>query len=548
MTDARTTPTAVTFDPPRAGCWELETTHHGLRPLSPLLREAYRRSFEDGTKELVERYGLPLDGVDAELVHGCFYVRPRGLGEGEKPSPTPPRLVMKVLARLHPGLRRRNRAAAEAWRTRRWRAEVDEWFVDRAEVVEQNLRLQAVDLTALDDGALVDAMTTVLAHFESLARRNLAGHGGDLMPVGDLLAHCDRWGIAASEAASLLHGSSPATLETAELLRPVAGALATSGATPGAVDDLRALGDDVRDAIDTWRRLHAWRLLTSDDVDRATLAELPSLELATLLAAVDVRSQDPPVDPGTLRDRLPPTERALFDELLEEARYGMRQREDIRGICWNWPGGLVRRAMLEVGRRLADRRQVDRPEHAAELFPEELAAVIQQGSGPDRRELAERAAQRDRIELMPPPRQLGEAEAPPPIDALPAPMARATAAMMANLASDATSLDRGELRGVGIGDEVYRGRACLVRGADDALERLRPGDVMVARFTGPSFNSVLPLLGGLVVEEGGALCHAAIVAREFGVPAVIGAQGATTRITDGAVVEIDPLRGVVRPQ
>jgi phosphohistidine swiveling domain-containing protein len=54
------------------------------------------------------------------------------------------------------------------------------------------------------------------------------------------------------------------------------------------------------------------------------------------------------------------------------------------------------------------------------------------------------------------------------------------------------------------------------------------------------------LLGALVVEEGGVLCHAAIVAREFGLPAVIGAQRATSLIADGALVEVDPVRGVVR--
>ena len=124
-------------------------------------------------------------------------------------------------------------------------------------------------------------------------------------------------------------------------------------------------------------------------------------------------------------------------------------------------------------------------------------------------------------------------------------MARATAAMLANLEADATSLDNEALGGVGIGDRPYRGPACVVRDAADALDRLAPGDVMVASFTGPSFNSVVPLLGALVVEEGGALCHAAIVAREFGVPAVIGAQGATSLIPNGAEVDVDPVKGVV---
>ena len=71
-------------------------------------------------------------------------------------------------------------------------------------------------------------------------------------------------------------------------------------------------------------------------------------------------------------------------------------------------------------------------------------------------------------------------------------------------------------------------------------------DVLVVPFTGPSVNSFLPVIGALVVEEGGALCHSAIVAREFGLAAVIGAHRATSRIPHGAQVEVDPVHGTVR--
>ena len=124
--------------------------------------------------------------------------------------------------------------------------------------------------------------------------------------------------------------------------------------------------------------------------------------------------------------------------MLVEARYGHRQREDIRGLCWNWPAGLVRRALLEAGRRLADTGRVQDVGHAVELFPDELDRLLRGGPGPSADVLAERAAQRDLVEAAPPPRTLGEPEAPPPIEALPPAMARATAAMMASLEADVT--------------------------------------------------------------------------------------------------------------
>lgn len=536
--------TGVVFVAPGPGCWELETTHHGLRPLSHLVRDAYVRSFEAGAAAMVERYGLPLARIRAALVEGCFYVRPQGVGEGSKPAQPPPALIMKLIARLHPELRRRNRTAARAWAERRWRAEVDRWFDhDRAVVLARNFELQRVDPALLDDTGLAAHLAECLRHFEEGMRRNLDTHGGDLMPVGDLLAHGERWGIDHPTMASLLVGWSPATVETKHLLRPVAVAIAGASGTASSIDEVRALDADASAALDAWIELHAWRLVTSDDIDRPTLAELPALQLRALLAAAD--TEVAPADPAPVRTRVPVEQRVQFDSLVEEARYGMRQREDIRGMCWNWPGGLVRRSVLEAGRRLVAAGRLHDVEHAPELTPAEIDAQLRYGSGPAGDVLAERAAVRDRVEAMPPPRSLGAPEAPAPLDALPAPMARATRAMMASLEADGTAPQTEPLLGTGIGDRPYRGRACVVRDVSQAAEQLEPGDVLVARFLGPSFNSLLPVLGALVVEEGGPVCHAAIVAREFGLPAVVGARGAMT-IPPGATIEVDPAAGVVR--
>ena len=126
-----------------------------------------------------------------------------------------------------------------------------------------------------------------------------------------------------------------------------------------------------------------------------------------------------------------------------------------------------------------------------------------------------------------------------------------TTALMTNLEADATPPPieqdaSATVRGIGIGTDPYRGRACVVRDLMVDIDRLEPGDVLIAPFTGPSMNSLLPAIGALVVEEGGAFCHAAIVSREFGMTALIGASGATSRIPHGAEVEVDPAIGTVR--
>ena len=74
---------------------------------------------------------------------------------------------------------------------------------------------------------------------------------------------------------------------------------------------------------------------------------------------------------------------------------------------------------------------------------------------------------------------------------------------------------------------------------------LRPGDILVTRATDPGWTPVFPLVGGLVLEEGGQLSHGAIVAREYGIPAVVGVADATTRLTTGQRVRIDGAAGTV---
>ena len=82
------------------------------------------------------------------------------------------------------------------------------------------------------------------------------------------------------------------------------------------------------------------------------------------------------------------------------------------------------------------------------------------------------------------------------------------------------------LTGVGIGTAPHTGTARTAASADEAIDKLEPGDVLVVRATSPAFNAVLAVAGAVVTTHGGALSHAAVLARELGIPAVVGAAGA----------------------
>jgi pyruvate,water dikinase len=91
--------------------------------------------------------------------------------------------------------------------------------------------------------------------------------------------------------------------------------------------------------------------------------------------------------------------------------------------------------------------------------------------------------------------------------------------------------------GRAVGEKIASGRVRVVRDARD-LALFRPGEVLVAEATSPDWEPVMKTAAAIVTSRGGRTCHAAIVARELGVPAVVGAEGATERLADGTIVTV----------
>ena len=108
-----------------------------------------------------------------------------------------------------------------------------------------------------------------------------------------------------------------------------------------------------------------------------------------------------------------------------------------------------------------------------------------------------------------------------------------------------TASHEGDLiRGTAASAGRATGIARLVRDARD-FSRLTAGDVLVSPTTTPAWTPVFTSIGGLVTDSGGILCHAAVVAREYGLPAVVGTDAATRLIPDGALVSVDGTTGEV---
>jgi pyruvate,water dikinase len=206
--------------------------------------------------------------------------------------------------------------------------------------------------------------------------------------------------------------------------------------------------------------------------------------------------------------------------------------------------------VLEAGRRLVARGLLADPEHAVDTTLEELKALLAGSTKPTRAEVQERVNWRKTKTVADIPPWLNAPPAgPPPADLLPPPArraARAVDAILSNLFKEAERESTSQIvRGLSVNTGVYEGRARLVLDASD-FSKIEQGDVLVTRATSPYFNVVLPLLGALVTDRGGQLCHAAIVAREYGIPGIVGTKVATQTIADGARVRVDGATGEVR--
>jgi pyruvate,water dikinase len=98
------------------------------------------------------------------------------------------------------------------------------------------------------------------------------------------------------------------------------------------------------------------------------------------------------------------------------------------------------------------------------------------------------------------------------------------------------------VEGRSIGQRIGAGRARIIRDSSE-MERVLPGDVLVADMTDPDWEPVMKRAAAIVTDRGGRTCHAAIIARELGIPAVVGCREATTAIQDGQDITVSCAEG-----
>lgn len=549
------------FEPPGPGTWHLNE-QHCPRPLSRYFQEFYLDCFIEGANDGYGSYGLPYDW-DSAIVNGWWYVSRQPVdgfeafvdATADGNTEVSPSGTFKT----------RVEAARTTYEDKRWRTDLTRWDDEwKPELLSTYRALRDDDPDVLDDEGLIghlrDCREAVLEAAYYHHRMSACGN----FPFADYLAfvrtHSD---CSPQQAVALLDGASPESAgPVGELERVVAAVAADIDAQnlilkdqdPGhIIDRLREWDGELGAAVDEWLDVVGYQPLTGYDVADAYGLERPGALVSTLQTALETETgtsevHDPEDARESIRQQVPADEQDRFDERLEESRLTYRVRDE-RSLIDVRMLGIARRALLAAGRRLADRGRLRDFSHVVEFEHEEVLSALQGDPAPSAREVAAHAAHRTSHNSDDAPSVLGPDPSPPaPADEFPESMARLMRGLEANQWANAGGMVEEpdtEIAGHGASPGTVRGSARVITGPDD-FDDISKGDILVAEATSSAFNTILPLLGGVVTDKGGMLSHPAIVSREFGIPGVVGCEDATDRLQDGDQIIVDGDHGTIR--
>ncbi len=230
-----------------------------------------------------------------------------------------------------------------------------------------------------------------------------------------------------------------------------------------------------------------------------------------------------------------------FETLLKAAQEAAVVSEDHNYWIDFRAAYQVRQVLLEFGRRFVADGTLDAPNDVFCLTLDELRDTATALPRIDRRPLvAGRQAELQYFRTVQPPAVLGTLPSEPPPDT---PLGRAVGKFLG--APPAVTSDPREVHGNAGSPGSVRGPAKVLRSLADS-SKLHRGDVLVAETTSAPWTQLFATAAAIVTDAGGVLSHCALVAREYGIPAVVGTGNATTTIRDGDIVEVDGEHGIVR--
>ena len=562
--------TAIDVPP---GFWQREASHYP-KPLTPLGASFLLTGINQSFRKVFEEVGLPIEGLEFREIGGYVYQRMKPLGTGDSaPRKLPPKFVLWLAVRLHPAFRRRAARCKQVVSGRVDREYVERWYDEwRPQLVRDIERLRGVDLPAMTDEQLA-------AHLDELWRWGQYCIDVHFLltiatfPLLNLTFFCrDHLGYDERHVLVLLAGLSGTSSEPAVVLAKLADRIrsndevtkAVLAADPAAVPSLLVQhSPDLAAAFHDYIHRYGCRALRYELVEQC-LSERPEL-VAGLLQDELRRPNDLEHEQARLAAARTEAKAAAlaalateelrqeFCTLLEEAERAYPIREDNEFYTISVPLALTRFAVLEAGKRLAANEALADADDVFLLRFEELSDVVRSRQAAYKKFVEQRREERAMAEAFDPPAVYGEEPPPPPLDVFPPETRQLMEGLLyvtekvfePELSNRREDSGAREIKGIAAARGTYTGPARIILG-EDQFDRLQPGDVLVCPITSPVWSILFAKIGALVTDSGGVLSHPAIIAREYGIPAVVATGNATQIIADGQRVVVDGEAGVVR--
>ena len=555
----------LSFLPPGEGFWTFDPTHFP-RPFSPHFQDVYGSGAFEYAEPLSRACGSLFKGLSVRFVHGFGF---------QQPQFAPPSDALE-------------RAAQAYWNKSLYEDHYRE-FVDffKPECLAMQKELRDVNPSSLSHRGLVEYVAKCYDMAREFWKRHHTYSFPAMVVVGDF---CNRMaaltGKDEMEALQLLEGASPESRGILNrddpLLLEMYGLLEDNDEALALLDVPESQAEYALDCLthmpgrlgEVFRQVvldYGFRLSGGYDLVTASLIETPSFFLQTLKMGVEESpaeameaEQKVQAFVEEWKSAVPEDKLAEFDECLDLGRRFFRLRDE-RGLCTDLSGvGLCRRGIMEAGRRLEEQGVVFKAAHLCVARKHEAIALLRGDLSlltpekgievgvrdvPTPRELEKRYNYIFAADPSVIPRALGTPPPEPDPMALPEGIRRTMGALNTGLlrgiwdegtehSKEDVKNDPDTVKGLAASSGITEGPACVITSEKD-LQKVKKGDIIVAYSCSASINVVLGLCTDIVTDYGGMLSHAAIVAREYSLPAVVGSQMATQKFKDGDILRVD---------
>jgi phosphoenolpyruvate synthase/pyruvate phosphate dikinase len=556
---------------------------HVAAPMSALYDPIWREGWSKGCTYNSKLTGSGFYACDTVSVNGFGYFCLRFPGPKAPPTAPPPKFVMRTILTLTGG--KDTKAAKQFWEKKNYLDFVQEFETKlKPDWINKHHKLQKEAESVLTRDQALTHLNNSYEHLKEAWYAHCTYTLQHMLPAANFVQQCMDWTkCSEGEAWSCLEGFSPVTsgiggefAEQIKIIKASSEALAVLNSTnidsKEVLSKMRGLTGDVGAAASKIINDMEYRLASGYDPANDIIKEHPEL----LVAAIKVACEKPEKSTiesaekaaTELRHKVPETKHSLFDSMLSEVRSIMKLRDERAIYTDLWAAGILHDAVIRCA-SILEHSDVSTANASGARFKhllleasiEEIRQALQDGVTPELLQLwKERKLHRETASIKDAPDLIGGVDVEITPEHFPNEwlarsyrtimMATRQVATPPDFESQYQSIDdfikdsKQIVFGVPASKGVVEGEVCIIKKESD-ISSLKKGQIVLTESPSSLINLVLPFAAGIVCDYGATLSHAAICARELGIPCVMGTKIGTKTYKNGQRVKVDGTTGKV---